>query len=254
MKSTTFTKSIEYNLITNAEKWRQGDKINGVLKIKNISLDNIEIPVLKITLAVGNFKKIKSKDIKAWDHFSEILFEDKISISSGEQIEYAWNFKLPEDSQITEKDKSVYLTFFDGVEPWPSALLELVVDPKLVIMQFLEILVVFMRFKALQRKFSKGMVEVKLSPPSSKDMSHVESLVLRMKEVDKTLEIEYIFTTHAFEMVAGNMMAQKKTAQVDQKLTSNEYYIYGDSPNHEFIKSSVSSVIAKATPKFFLPK
>ena len=254
MKATTFTKSIEYNLIANGEKWRQGDKINGILKIKNISSDNIEIPALKISLAVGNFKKIKSKDKKAWDHFSEILFEEIISISSAEEKEYVWNFQIPEDCQITEKDKSVYLTFFDSAEAWPTAQLELVIDPKLVMMQFLEIFEIFLRFKVLQRKYSKGMVEVKLNPPRSKDMSHVESLVLRMKEVNKTLEIEYIFTTHVFEMVAGNMMAQKKTTQVDQKLTSKEYYIYGDSPNHEFIKSSINSVIEKATPKFFLPK
>ena len=152
MKSTTFTKFIEYNLITNGEKWRQGDKINGVLKIKNIGPDHIEIPELKITMAVGNFKKIKSKDKKAWDHYSEILFGEKISIGLAEEKEFVWSFQIPEDCQITEKDKSVYITFFDSVEAWPTGQLELVVDPKLVMMQFLEIFEIFLRFNVLQRK------------------------------------------------------------------------------------------------------
>jgi hypothetical protein len=119
-------------------------------------------------------------------------------------------------------------------------------------LQFLEIIESFLRFKVVQRKFSKGMVEIKLNPPNSKELSHLESLVIRMKEVDKTLDLEYIFTTHAFEMVAGNMIAQKKTTKIDQTLTSKQYYIYGDSPNHDFIKTTISSVINKATPKFNL--
>ncbi len=126
----------------------------------------------------------------------------------------------------------------------------MVVDPKIIINQFLEIFESFLRFKVVQKKYSKGMVEIKLNPPSSKELSHVESLILRMKETDSTLNIEYVFSMHAFEMVAGNMIAQKKIKQVEQKLSSSQYYVYGNSVNQDFIVKTISDVVKEATPKF----
>jgi hypothetical protein len=252
MKSTIFAKPLEYSIVADGEKWRQGDRVKGVLKIKNHAPESAELPCLKIALAIGNFKKIKLKDQKAWDSLASFSVGEKIVIDASEEKEFSFDFLLPEDCQITEKDKSIYLIFFSHEDSWPTGQLELVIDPKLVMLQFLEIMESFLRFKVVQRKFSKGMVEIKLNPPSSKELSHLESLVIRMKEVDKTLDLEYIFNTHAFEMVAGNMIAQKKTTKIDQTLTSKQYYIYGDSPNHDFIKTTISSAINKATPKFNL--
>lgn len=252
MKGTIFLKPLEYNIIADGERWHQGEKIKGVLKIKNHSVDTIELPLLKISLAGGNFKKIKTKDKKAWENLAEISLGEKISIGASVEKEFAWNFQLPEDCQITDKSGSVYLTLIDQEGGLPVGQLELVIEPKLVIHQFLEIFQNFLRFKVVQTKFSKGMVEIKLNPPSSKEMNNIESLVLRMKEVDKTLDLEYTFNTHAFEMVSGNLLAQKKIKQVNQKFTFKEYTIYGDSFNHDFIKTSISAVIKEATPKFLL--
>ena len=254
MKVTSFIKSVECTSFTDGEKWRQGENVKGILTIKNHNKENIELPILKIVLAIGIFKKIKSKDKKAWEILSEVSLGENILISSLEEKEFKWNFQLPEDCQITEKDKNLFINFFDSGDSWPTGQLELVIEPKIVMLQFLEIFENFLRFKVVQKKFSKGMVEVKLNPPNSRELSHVESLVLRMKEVNKILDLEFEFTTNVFEMVGGNMLAQKKCTKIIQSLTSKQYYIYGDSPNHDFIKEMISSVIAEATPKFFLPK
>jgi hypothetical protein len=250
MKGTIFSKPLEYNIIADGEKWRQGDKIKGSFKIKNHGDQVIVLPVLKILLAVGNFKKVKVKDNKALDYFNEVVLGENISIAGLEDKEFFWEFLLSEDCQITDKDRSIYLAFKDHDNLWPTGLLELTIAPKLAIQQVLEIFDNFLRFKIGQIKFSKGMVEIKLNPPTSKELSHVESLVLRMKEVDKTLDIEYLFNMHVFEMVAGNLMAQKKVKQVDQKMTSKQLYIYGDSLNHDFIISSINTIIKEATPRF----
>lgn len=254
MKGTIFVKPLEYNIFADGERWHQGDKIKGSIRIKNHSAEKIELPFLKVALAVGNFKKIKSKDKRAWEHLVGTSLGEKISIDALEEKEFSWNFELTEVSPITDKNGSVYLTFFCYDDTWPTGQLELIIDPKLVMLQFLEVLENFLKFKMVQTKFSKGMVEMKLNPPSSRELSHVESLVLRMKEVDKTLDLEYHFTMQVLETVAGTMVAQKKNKQVDQKLTSKEYYIYGDSPNHEFIKTAISTVIKEATPRIFQSK
>jgi sporulation-control protein spo0M len=255
MKGTTFLKPLEYNIIADGQSWHQGDKIFGKITVKNHSADKLELPFLIITLATGHFKKIKSKDKKAWESIALIALCEKYTLAASEEREFSWEFVLPEDCPITDKNGSVYLLFKDGKageELWPTGQLELVIEPKIVVQQFLEIMENFLRFKVIQKKFSKGMVEIKLNPPTSRELSHVESLVLRMKEVDKTLDLEYIFNMNVFETVAGNVMTQKKIKQVDQRLTSKQYYSYGDFPNQDFIIKTMTDVIKEATPKFLL--
>lgn len=254
MKGTIFLKPLEYSIIADGEKWRQGGKIKGSLKIKNHSGEKVEFASLKMALESGNFKKIKSKDKKAWGVLAKLLLGENISVAPNGEMEFSWQFDLPEDCQITDKDGSLYLTFYQKDEEWPLGQLELVVEPKLVMDQFLEIFENFLRFKVVQKKYSKGMVEIKLNPPSSRELGHIESLVLRMKEVDKTLDLEYNFNVNVFETVAGNVMTQKKTLKMNKKMTSKEYYIYGDSPNHDYIKASIDSVIKEASPKFYASK
>lgn len=254
MKGLIFLKPLEYNIAADGEKWRQGDKIKGLLKLKNHSAERIDLPFLKLSLAAGNFKKIKNHDKRAWENLTETTLALPLTINASEEIEFPWDFVLPEDCQITDKDGSVFLTFQDKAELWPAGQLELVIEPKLIINQFLEIFQNFLRFKIKDTKFSKGMIEIKMTPPSSRELGHIDSLVLRVKEVDKTLDLEYNFNMHVFETINGNVLTQKKSMHVGQKLTSKQFYIYGDSPNQDFIISSVSALIKEATPKFFMSK
>jgi hypothetical protein len=253
MKSTIFIKPLEYNLTIDGEKWRQGDKIKGLIKIINHSNDKIVLPVLKLNLAVGNFKKVKTKDKKAWDEISNLILGNNINLEANAELEFEWNFELPEDCQITDKNGSIYLTITipDENNLWPIGLLELNIIPKIIIEQFLEIITNFLRFKVNQIKYSKQMVEIKLLPPSSREFGHIESLVIRMKEVKNILNLEYNFSIQAFETISGNVIIQKKTKEFSQEFTSKQYYIYGHSPHHEFIKSSVESIIRDSSPKMF---
>ncbi len=254
MKGLVFLKPLEFIIIADGEKWRQGDQIKGSFQIKNLGADKVDLSFLKISLAVGIFKKIKLKDKKSWNLISDLVLSESISIEPNKELIFPWKFLIPEDCQITEKDKSVFLTFNTSnseIETWPSGELEIAIEPKLIIHQFLEVIQNFLRFKIVKTKFSDGMVEVKLNPPNSKEMSHVESVVLRAREVNSILELEYTFNILVFETVAGNIMAQKKIKHVEQKLTSKECYIYGDSFNQDFVISSVGSLIKEATPKFY---
>ena len=250
MKGTTFFKSLEYNLETIGERWRQGEKIQGILKIKNNSTEKVELPFFNISLCSGNYKKIKSKNIKAWEVLAETTLGKDILIQPLEEKEFPWNFVLPEDCRITDKDGSLYLTFLDKTYDWPTGYIELIINPKIVMLQFLEIFENFLRFKVAQTKFSKGMVEVKLKPATSREFSHVESLVIQMKEVDENLSIVYIFNLNVLEMLSGNLMAQKKIKQFEQTISSKQFYLYKDSPNQDFIIELINSVLKEIKPKF----
>jgi len=249
MKGIIIVKPLEYNLEAMGEKWRQGEKIKGTLKIKNHGTEVVTLPFLKIALESGNYKKVKAKDQKAWEELSKNLLAENISIPAGASIEFPWEFLIAEDCRITDKDGSVYLTYFSSDEAWPTGNIELVIEPKILLLQFLEVFENFLRFKVQARKFSKGMVEFKMTAPKSRDFGHVDSLTLRMKEVQKELFLEYHFIVSVLAVVDSNMIASKKTNIVEQKLNSKQYSIYGDSINQDFVVSSIQSVLNEIKPK-----
>ena len=251
MKSTTILKPLEYTITALGEKWHQGDTIHGTLNITNHSSEPMELPMLKITLMMGSYKKIKAKHEGAFSLLQEISLAETLRIEPLATKELSFSFKLLEDSMVTDKNSSLYLAFSGNINNLYAGYLELLILPKIVMLQFIEILVNFLRFKIVQTRFHNGMVEIKLNPPSSREFSHIETLVIRMKEIQSTLELEYIFNLQVLESVAGNFQATKKTKSVEQKLLSKDYLIYGQSPNHEFIKNNISQIIKESAPKIF---
>ncbi|MBY0412844.1 MAG: hypothetical protein K2Q18_01700 [Bdellovibrionales bacterium] len=251
MKATVILKPLEYNLETTGEKWRQGEKINGQIKIKNNSQDVAHLAVLKIVLSSGNYKKVKAKDKKAWERLSEVPLAENISINPSEEKVYKWDFQLSEDCRITDKDGSLYLRFLNEDDDLPAGNIEVNILPKIVINQFLEVFDNFLRFKIGTMKYSKGMVEVKLTPPASRELSHIDGLILRMSEVGGNLKLEYNFNMRVLEMMGTTMTAEKKSKQFEQTLTAKQYYVYG-SPDQDFIRNSIGSILNEIKPKMML--
>ncbi len=248
MKAIVILKPVEYNLETTGEKWRQGEKIIGILKVRNNSSEAVVLPVLKITLNSGNYKKIKAKDNKAWEVLAGNQLGENISLKGGEEKNFNWEFKLSEDCRITDKDGSVYLRFLNDNEDLPAGNIELNIEPKIVMIQFLEIFDNFLRFKIGPKKYSKGMVEIKLTPPNSRELSSVESLVLKMSEVENSLKLDYTFNTRTLEMNGSTMSAEKGVKHFEQTLSAKQYYSYG-SPDQDFIISSINSILSQVKPK-----
>jgi hypothetical protein len=251
MKGTIFSRPLEYNIETVGEKWLQGEKVKGYFKIKNHGAEKIAIPFLKLSLSSGNYKKVKAKDKKALESLLEKTLVEDDSIEAGAEKEFAWEFSLPEDCRISDKDGSVYLAFWDKDDTWPIGNIELNIQPKMIIVHFLEVIDNFMRFKIGPLKFSKGAVEVKLTPPNSKELSHVESLVVRLNVIGEDLQLDYTFNLRMLEMMGTAMTSEKKVKHFNQTINSKKFYLYG-LPNQDFIMASVNDVLGEVKSKLAL--
>lgn len=243
MKATIILKPLEYTLEAIGEKWHQGDKLKGTLRVKNNSAEKIEVPVLKVTLYEGHYKKVKAKDAKGWNVVAQNVLAEKLTMNPSEEKDYSFEFKLADNCSITDKTGSLYLGFNDSHEVIPTGNVELVVEPKLVIQQILTIIENFLRFKVKEIKSGKGMLEVKLTPPTSREMSSVDGLTLNMSEIEKNLALKYFFNLRGLDLASATMQVEKKTKEVEQTFTSKQYLIYGDSINQDFIIESVQSVL-----------
>ena len=200
-------------------------------------------------LAEGNYKKIKTKDAKAFSKLAENNLGSNIALNANEEKEFSFEFTISETSSVTDKNGSLYLTFFDKDDVQPAGHIELVIEPRPVIKQTLEIIENFIRFKVKEMKSVKGMVEVKLMPPTSREMSNIDSLILCLSEKEKTLTLKYSFNLRGIDMSSGTMQTQKKTKDFEQVFTSKQYMIYGDSINQDFIIASLQTILAEVKPK-----
>ena len=243
MKGTVFLKPLEYSIEAIGEKWHQGDKLKGSLKIKNHSLEKIELPILKVALCEGHYKKIKAKDVKGWSIISENILSDSLTINPSEEKDYSFEFTLAENCSITDKNGSLYLAFFDKDEKVPAGHIELVIEPKIVIQQILQILESFLRFKVKETKYAKGMIEVKLVPPASRELSNLDGLLLSISEIEKKLTLKYFFNLRVLNITGATMQSEKATKEMEQNFNSKQYLIYGDSINQDFIIASVQEIL-----------
>ena len=243
MKVTVFLNPLEYSLEAFGEKWHQGDELKGSLKIKNNSAEKINLAVVKVALCQGNYKKIKVKDAKALSIASEYILSEAVTIGPMEECIYAFKFKLPENCNITDKNGSLYLAFFDKDETTPAGHIELFIEPKIVIQQVLQILESFLRFKVKEIKYNKDLIEVKLVPPASRELSNIDGLLLSMAEIEKNLTLKYFFNLRVLNISGVTMQSEKTTKEMEQSFNSKQYLIYGDSINQDFIIESVQEVI-----------
>ncbi len=243
MKATVFLNALEYGLEAKGEKWHQGDKLKGSLKIKNNGSDKIELSVVKVALCQGHYKKIKAKDPKALTVVSESILSETTVINSMEERLYSFEFQLSESCNITDKSGSLYLAFYCGDELSPAANIELLIEPKVVIQQILKILENFLRFKVKEIKYNKDLVEVKLVPPASRELSNLDGLILSLSEIEKNLTLKYFFNLRVLNISGVTMQSEKTTKEMEQKFNSKQYMIYGDSINQDFIVTSVQEVL-----------
>ena len=243
MKATVFLNPLEYSIEAIGEKWHQGDKLKGSLKIKNSGVEKIELAVVKVAICQGNYKKIKAKDIKGLSIASEYILSEACIINPMEECVYSFDFKLSENCNITDKNGSLYLAFFDKDDKNPAGHIELRIEPKIVIQQILQILESFLRFKVKEIKYNKDLIEVKLVPPSSRELSNVDGLLLSMSEIDKNLTLKFFFNLRVLNISGVTMQSEKTTKEMEQKFNSKQYLIYGDSINQEFIIESVQEIL-----------
>lgn len=230
MKGIIIQEGKEVNCELIGESWKQGDTIKGTLN--SSGLENI-----KVKLALVNNKKLKAKDEKAFNFLSEH------SISSGENL----NFELNINSPISEKKESFYILFGDESEIWKMGLLQLEVTPSQKILNFLNILDTFMRFKTKELKNDKdGFICAVLTPPSTKEHSVIDSLNLFLKLEEKDLHLKFSFKINKIDYNDPKLKMKKVKFDQDLVLTPKEYVMFRDDLDQDKVIKVLEAVIDEA--------
>ncbi|MBF0313530.1 MAG: sporulation protein [Oligoflexia bacterium] len=261
MKGIYIKNGSEFYLEAFGEQWLQGEKLKGVMGVKNHSANALTIPTLEVNLALGEFKKVHAKNHQTWEEVSSIKMAGPHTIQGKESLQFPFEFTLDKNAAITDKGSGLFLLY--GEEgAWKKeelyGHLQLIVDQHPYLNYFIETFERFIRFKVKQKKFSsKGRVEYKMAPPDAKEWKNIESMTLafnfekKAKESNKdNIELHYLFTTKSLDLADGQLAVQKKKKEFSQTLTPSQYQLYG-SANHQGIQDAFKEISTQVTSTLF---
>jgi hypothetical protein len=229
MKGFSFQSGIEYRVEIKGEEWSQGDSLSGIVTAKPGS-------PIRVMLAEGTDKKIKKKVADAFR-----IVESKES----EGTELHWNFHLPLNATITDKNQSLYLLYGNKEGALPAGALRLSILPHLYLRDFADVLIHHFRF-ALKSVSAgkKGVVEFKLNPPDSKEFASLESLLLNFKMDSNGIVVDYEFTRNAIDATGGSIASKSvKKTWTKELLFKEILHDFNQRLNKDLIMALSESVI-----------
>jgi hypothetical protein len=245
MKGSLFSKPLEWSIETAGESWQQGSTITGTLKVKNHGSEGLSLKNSGVALAHGEMKKIHSREEGALQlEVSEEFKQEEVS--PGEEVELAFSLKLPENSAVSDKKSSYYLTY--GKE-FNESHLQLKIEPYILFTKVIGLLDTFHRFKLKELKSSKKGLEYKLLPPTARDMANIESLILTPSMQGDVLAINFAFQVKKLDTASVTTKVTKETLKVKRELTAKEYSLGRDMINQDQLLKSIESVLSEVKLK-----
>ena len=245
MKGTFFNKPLEWNIETDKESWLQGEKINGILRIKNHSAELVELSDAGVAIAYADIKKVHARTEGAMKFDAKVLFSETV-LKGQEQKELPFALTLPVNSGVTDKKASYYLTY--GQKHSESHLM-LKVEPKVLFGKIISLMDTFFRFKVKEYKAVKNGVEYKLIPPTARDMANLDSLHLILSMQEENLQMEYDFQVKKLDTSGVTNKINKVAVKIRKDLTPREFSLGKDLINQDVLLKSIESVISEVKLK-----
>lgn len=235
MKGFSFQKGTEYRIETTAERWNQGDDIQGRISCKSGSG-----PVLsaQVVLADGNLKRAHSKSPDAFS----VIARETLTLTQGEG---SWKFPTDKNVTITDTSGSLFLLYGapDG-ELHTLGALQLAMHPAPVIEKFIDVMATHFRFVLKFTKSEKNGVQAKLVPPDgAKKLSFLEHVILKFSFDDENLSIQYEFNVLTFEASASTLTQNKKKKKRAVAFTPTQYRTPSGRWNDELFESEITAAL-----------
>lgn len=252
MKGIFFQKPVEFQLHVEGESWSQGDVIRGKLEIRNRGSQEVAIDQTQITLARGDFKKLRAK---APDSF-EVLHAAPINSTSTVCLLPAqgtasleWSFQSDRNCPVTDSGSSLFLIYGMGKEYEKIGQLQLLFRAAPIVEEFIKTLETEFRFVRKLQKTAKAGIDTRLSPPDSKEFSALDELTLNSRFEGDELELRYHFKVKKVEATAASFGIKKEKLEKLQRFKLSELRLPSGRVNYERIENSLRESIRTVESK-----
>lgn len=243
MKAVFFQKPLEFSLEINGEVWHQGDTVQGKLSVKNHGTDQIDLKDAGVTLALGNTKKVKTKEADAFTVISEKTFKDSEVSKIVDVLNLDFEFQLSEDCEISENAKSFHLICHTNENLHDIGHMRLNIIPAKTLSDFLEVLLDNFRIKTKSFKNKKDGVEATMVVPDQKDFSNIGQYKILMKMDGDQLNLKHQFKIKKISFEDGVQKVKDEGKSLVQSLSPEDYLIYGKALNRDGISKRVEEIL-----------
>ena len=134
MRGTFFQKPLEIILEINGESWFQGDTIQGTVSLKTNGEESYDLDGLGLYLIFGEPKKMLKKSPKSYEVLDQVELTGQSVSNNVSETEFS--LKLSDYCPISEKSKGMFLAFGFKDDLFSAHRLELPIQPKKTILQF----------------------------------------------------------------------------------------------------------------------
>lgn len=239
MKGTFFSNSLEWKIETQGEAWSQGDILKGSLSVTNHGGAAQDLSQAGVALAYAEIKKVHSRDEAALKFESTSPFGAKeISKGASETIEF--EFKLSDNSPITDKKNSYFLCYGQACK---ESHLQLNVKPQALFLKITELLDNFHRFKTKEVKTTKNGIEFKIDSPDSREFANVEKLLLVTRFDGENLVMDFEFEVKKLDHSSITTKLGKEKVKNSQTLTPKQYSFGKGMINQDGILKAFQTVL-----------
>jgi hypothetical protein len=239
MKGTFFTKPLEWNVETNGESWPQGSELKGTLRVRNHGAEKVTILTSGVGFALADIKKVHTRTQGALKPQSTVDLSGELL--PGKELSIDFNFKIGPNAAVTDKKSSWYLTYGQN---FIEGQLQVKVEPNPLYLKIMGLLDTFYRFKLKDFKATKMGVEFKLLPPTSREMSNIESLCLTFGMEGELLRMKFDFQVKKLDTSSITNKISKDSVVKQLELTPKEYLLGKDIIHQDQILKNLESVLS----------
>jgi hypothetical protein len=231
MKGMSFQNGVEFKVVIEGESWSQGDEIRGKIESKPLS------PV-QVYLAEGNDKKVKAKSADAFIVLQEL---------TSPKAPFDWKFPLNLDARISDKSGSLYLLYGNQENLDKLGQLRLDILPHIHLKDLIDLCTMHFRFALKSIGFAKsGDTEIKLGPPSNKEWTFLEELVIHAKLNESTLQTRFQFHRKEIDGTKGGLVTKSVKREISRKWNVSQIvHDFNQRLNKEIITVEFEKIVAE---------
>ena len=239
MRSAFFQKPFEYQILTVEEEWNQGDTLAGTLKVRNSGPEPTLLKGIKLILAYGIRKEVKTGNPEAWTVLDEKLLLQEQKLESQAEENTGWSFRLPSDCPVTEKNASLFLLFGGEDALREGGRIDLRISLHPILQSFLQTFTTQFKFLEKYRKGKGEWTEIKLIPPDSKEFPNLDHLLCLLRIRDEVLEACFRFKMKSFGRDAEKVKVVSKKREHEMQMNPSEYLQPGGFPNRSQFRDKI---------------
>lgn len=250
MRSILIQSPLEFRLEVVGDEFSQGSAVPCTLTIKNHSPLEVTVTAPALRLVLGNLKKAKAKDSRAFQALATTELERGIEVAPGSEISLNHTFPLDTNFPISDKSQSPFLLFGNEADALALGQALLTVSPHPTVRSVFDSLTTVFSFVNKGETWKAGETTVKLKAPDAKRFSMLEELNLSCKFDGDALLLTYSFTVKKFENVMVKVAVKRGKAEVSQRWERSDY-IFGDGfVRQEFVEKMVDEALSVVASGF----